>query len=190
MKITIELQSFITNGAFNAIARNAFLDAGGTILYPATVVTSGIVINGDAPPTEPDWAMEGKTVQNPCGYVDPSTIVFFQTKEMRNGLAIKNTELSDKIWRAGLKPGNANILVFLEQNQGYLANVPKHINCLLATETMFNGKDRPGCGIPGKSFSCLYRRKSGKWELSNRRLDSGCSGDYSRVTDAAVAFPL
>lgn len=188
--ITIELQSVVTNGVFNVLAREAFLEAGGTIMYPTAVVASGVMINGDAPPVEPDWAVEGKTVQNPCGYVDPNTIVFFQTKEMRNGLAIKNTELSDQIWRAGLKPGNANVLIFLEQNQNFLANVPKHVNCLLATETRFDGKPSPGQCNPGRKFLCLYRKNDSQWRLGDRTLDNGTSGVYSRVNDAAVAFPL
>ncbi len=95
------------------------------------------MIDGDAAPIEPNWAQPGKTVHVPCGKVDPSSLVFFQTEEMKNGTGTLGTNLSDKTRQAKLKPTNANACVFLEQNQAFLAKVPQNINYLIFPETRF-----------------------------------------------------
>ena len=134
------------------------------------------MIDGDAAPIEPNWAQPGKTVHIPYSQVDPSSLVFFQTEEMKNGSGTLGTNLSDKTRQAKLKPTNANACVFLEKHQAFLANVPPQIDYLIFPETKF--LDGNGCWY----FRCLSRL-DGRWVFSCYNVDFGYNGQ-----DAVVAF--
>ncbi|HCC83478.1 TPA: hypothetical protein DEP96_01360 [Candidatus Uhrbacteria bacterium] len=136
-----------------------------------------LMIDGDAPPVEPYWAQLGKTVQMPCGQVDPATLVFFQTEEMKNGDSTPGLDLSDKIRQAKLKPVNANVAVFLEAHQEFLASVPRGIDYLVFTESQFLRWNN----LP--SFQCLRRWKDGRWYPFDYITWQRYGGE-----DAAVAF--
>ena len=154
----------------------AYRSAGGTIGDVLATSASALMIDGDAAPIEPEWAVKGKTVHIPCGQVDPSSLVFFQTEEMKNGSGTLGTNLSDKTRQAKLKPTNANACVFLEQNQAFLAKMPQNINCLIFPETRFLVRFGSWC------FRCLDRN-DGRWVFNVYRVDYRYNGQ-----DAVVAF--
>lgn len=162
-----------------AALREAFVNAGGTIEDVVAAATSTLMIDGDAKPIEPDWAQPGKTVHIPNGQHDPSSLVFFQTEEMKNGSYTIGDQLSDKTRQAKLKPHNANSAVFLDAHQEFLANVQKGINYLVFTDTKFLGRD-------GRwYFRCLNRDGGGVWVFSICRVGNGYDGRSAVVASAS-----
>lgn len=162
-----------------AALREAFVNAGGTIEDVVAAATSTLMIDGDAQPIEPDWAQPGKTVHIPSGQHDSSSLVFFQTEEMKNGSYTIGDQLSDKARQAKLRPHNANSAVFLEAHQEFLANVPKGINYLVFTDTKF--LDGSGCWY----FRCLRRTDDGVWVFRYCHVGYGCSGQDAVVASAS-----
>ncbi|HCC83940.1 TPA: hypothetical protein DEP96_03760 [Candidatus Uhrbacteria bacterium] len=146
-------------------------------LNAESAANSSPMIDGDAAPVEPDWAVKGKTVHNKHGKVNPTKLEFFQTEEMVNGGNTIGDQLSGKTRQAKLNPLNANGAVFLKTHEEFLRSVPKGIYCLIFTETKF--LDRYGRW----GFRCLDRGGVGGWYfgyyLVGRRFDG---------RDAVVAF--
>ncbi|HCC83480.1 TPA: hypothetical protein DEP96_01370 [Candidatus Uhrbacteria bacterium] len=131
---------------------------------------TNLMIDGDAAPeVEPNWAVASKTAHTPCGQVDPTKLILFQTEEMKRGGRSEGTVLSDLACQAGLNPMNANGATFLKRHKKFLAKVPKTIKYLIFPETKYF------CGNGFWFFLCLDRSATGKWEFKlNRIVNSYC----------------
>ncbi len=120
-------------------------------------INPNLMIDGDAALTLVNphpWLHHKQVDHAPCGQVDPSKIVFFQTMKS------DGVNLSCKTRQANLNPVNINVLVFLERNRSILDRVPLHCWYVVATETRFIS-ERDEC-----YFKCLSRGENGTgWQF-------------------------